>query len=89
MLAMQKTISNINQLQPKKFDEINTSNDYLTVVTQPFQDDQFADLNSDDSTIQEEAKVNESQIRAGEYNSVMWNQYQVEMHLQDLIQQIE
>ena len=28
---------------------------------------------SDDSTIQEEAKINDSQIKTGDYNSVKWN----------------
>ncbi|CDW81566.1 UNKNOWN [Stylonychia lemnae] len=49
----------------------------------------FIDTCSDDSTIQEEAPINDSKINVGDYNSIKWNQYQVEMHVQDLISQIE
>lgn len=43
------------------------------------------DIMSEDSTIMEEASVNESQIKVGDYNSVLWKHYQVDMHIQDLI----
>lgn len=47
------------------------------------------DVDDNDSSIQEEARINFSQIRVGDYNSAKWSQYQVEMHVQDLISQIE
>ena len=36
-------------------------------------DNIILETESDDSTIQEEARINDSSIRVGDYNSVLWN----------------